>query len=75
MTTMMTGYCMVYMGNQNLGLCYIKGYPAIHQACLLDMTSGVLGIILGFVFMLMEFVPTHIKQRDVSVYVYALYDT
>ena len=67
MATLMISYYMVYRGNQNLGLCFIEKYPGIRQACLLDMTSGVMGTILGVLFLFVECATAQIKQQDVSV--------
>ena len=64
----MISYYMVYRGNQNLGLCFIDKYPGIRQACLLDMTSGVIGTILGVLLLFVECTTTHISNQDVCIF-------
>lgn len=57
---------MSYGSELAFGLCFVDNYPGIRRACLLDLTGGVMGIIMGILLMMIEFISAYLNENDVS---------
>lgn len=50
-----------------LGLCYHSDLPGIRRACILDLGGGVVSMVLGILFLMIEFTTVFINVKDVSL--------
>ena len=59
---------MVYRGtsSQSIGLCFNDKYPGIRRACVLDLTGGVMSILLSIFLIMIEFFSAYLDDDDVS---------
>ena len=65
--TQVVGYYFEYSEETSIGLCFSVEYPALRRACTLDLTAGVMGILVGSLLLITELVSAYINQRDVSI--------
>ena len=65
-TTLAIGYYFVYSEEANLGICFITEYPGIRRACLLDLTGGVMSILVSVLILMMELFSAYLNKNDVS---------
>ena len=49
-----------------MGLCYIEDYPGIRRACVLDLTGGVMSILISVMILMVEFFSAYLNKNDVS---------
>ena len=68
--TVAIGYYMVYRNtwwdNYGVGMCFDGWYPGIRRACLLDLTGGVMSILLSVMFLFIELFSAYLNRNDVS---------
>ena len=64
-TTVGVGYYMVYRENQDVGLCFVDKYPGIRRACMLDLTGGVMSILISILLIMIEFFCAYVNTNDV----------
>ncbi|XP_065899570.1 uncharacterized protein [Dysidea avara] len=62
--TVVVGYYFEYNEQLPVGLCFCTEYPALRRACTLDLTAGVMGILVGSLLLIIELVAAYINQRD-----------
>ena len=65
-TTVSIGYYMVYREGKSLGLCYVVEYPGIRRACVLDLTGGVMSILISVMILMVEFFSAYLNKNDVG---------
>ena len=51
------------------GLCYVTELSGIQRACILDLGGGVVSMVLGILFLVIEFTTVFINTKDVSLFV------
>ena len=56
---------MVYRDEELIGLCFST--PGIRRACVLDLTGGVMSILISVIFMAIEFFSAYLNRNDVSL--------
>ena len=66
LTTVAIGYYMVYREEPSIGMCFIPEYPGIRRACVLDLTGGVMSILISVLLIMIEFFSVYINRNDVS---------
>ena len=64
-TTVVIGYYMAYREDQSIGLCFVEKYPGIRRACILDLTGGVMSILISVMILMMEFFSAYLNKNDV----------
>ena len=57
---------MVYRDDDSFGMCFIPEYPGIRRACVLDLTGGVMSILISALFIMIECVSAYLNKSDVS---------
>ena len=57
---------MVYRDTALLGVCFDGEHPGIRRACLLDLTGGVMSILLSIMFLFIELFSAYLNKNDVS---------
>jgi len=68
-TTVAIGYYMAYRGeHQSIGLCFVPKSPGLRRACILDLTGGVMSILIGVLLLIIDFVSAYLNKNDVSLY-------
>ena len=65
-STVAIGYYMVYRKDEPFGLCFSPEYPGIRRACVLDLTGGVMSILISVLFIMIECVSAYLNKPDVS---------
>ena len=65
-TTLAIGYYFVYSKESSFGMCFIPQYPGIRRACLLDLTGGVMSILVSVLILVMQLFSAYINRNDVS---------
>ena len=57
---------MVYRDDEPFGICFIPEHPGIRRACVLDLTGGVMSILISALFIMIECVSAYLNKSDVS---------
>jgi len=59
---------MAYRDYQKFGLCFAPKSPGIRRACILDLTGGVMSILISVLLLMIDFVSAYLNKNDVSLY-------
>jgi len=59
---------MAYRKNKLVGLCFTEESPGIRRACILDLTGGVMSILISVLLLIIDFVSAYLNKNDVSLY-------
>ena len=66
LTTVAIGYYVVYREDPSFGMCFIPEFPGIRRACVLDLTGGVMSILISVLLIMIEFFSAYVNKNDVS---------
>ena len=56
---------MVYRSEEIIGMCF-SSTPGIRRACVLDLTGGVMSILISVLLIMIEFFSAYLNRNDVS---------